>query len=50
MNSMSISFAIIFGAYVIADAICYVHGHKSLFFAAKTDYEKELIKQVREGK
>lgn len=45
-----IAFAIILGAYILADAYCYVHGHNSIFFDARKDYEKEMIKRIREGK
>ena len=45
-----IAAAILIGCLIIADAICYVHGHKSWFFTAKTDYEKRIIEKIREGK
>lgn len=41
------SFAIILAAYILADAYCYVHGHHSLFFSAKRDYEKKIIDRIR---
>jgi len=39
--------SIVLGAVIIADALCYVHGHKSLFFKAKTDYEKRILEKLR---
>ena len=41
------TFAIVLAAFIIADAICYVHGHKSVFFKPKEDYEKRIIEKLR---
>jgi hypothetical protein len=38
----SISLAIVVAGFVIADAILFVHGYKSLFFRAKTEQEKAV--------
>ena len=37
-----IAFAILIAGYMIADAILFVNGYKSLFWCAKTDQEKAL--------
>lgn len=41
-NMGSISLAIIVAGFVIADAILFVHGYKSLFFRVKTEQEKSV--------
>ncbi len=39
---LSVSLAILFAGYMIADAIIFVNGYRSYFFYAKTDQEKGL--------
>ena len=41
------NFCILLAAYIIGDAICYVHGHSSMFYGAKKDYEKRIIEKLR---
>lgn len=42
-------FFFMLGCYVLADAYCYVHGHNSMFFTARKDYEKRIIEKLRGG-
>jgi hypothetical protein len=39
---IGISFAILFGAFMIADAIMFVNGYRGYLFGAITDQEKKL--------
>jgi len=39
---LGIGFAILFGCFVIADAIMFVNGYRSYMFYAKTEQEKAV--------
>jgi hypothetical protein len=43
-----IGLCILFGCWLIADSICFVHGFESTFWTAKSIEEREVLRKIKE--